>query len=79
MDEGPQYHVSGVSVDSHIPDVDGPALLRHSALHAGDVYDAGGVDKTVDVDDPRRGDARATRSPKSARTASATRRTTPSR
>ncbi|RBP09711.1 Beta-barrel assembly machine subunit BamA [Roseiarcus fermentans] len=48
VDEGPQYHVSGVSVDSHIPAVDGPALLSRSALHAGDVYDAGGVDKTVD-------------------------------
>ena len=23
MDEGPQYHVSGVTVDSHIPNVDG--------------------------------------------------------
>ncbi len=49
VDEGPQYHVSGVSVDSHIPAVDGPSLLRHSSLHAGDVYDAGGVDKTVDA------------------------------
>ncbi len=48
MDEGPQYHVSGVSVDSHIARVDGPALLRFSALRAGDVYDAGAVDKTVD-------------------------------
>ena len=26
MDEGPQYHVSGVKVDSHIPNVDGQAL-----------------------------------------------------
>jgi outer membrane protein insertion porin family len=49
MDEGPQYHVSGVSVDSHIPQVDGPALLRYSALRAGDVYDAGAVDKTVEA------------------------------
>ena len=24
IDEGPQYHVSGVSVDSRIPKVDGP-------------------------------------------------------
>ena len=49
LDEGPQYHVSGVSVDSHIPAVNGPSLLRFSTLHAGDVYDAGGVDKTVDA------------------------------
>ncbi len=49
LDEGPQYHVSGVNVDSHIPAVNGPSLLRFSALRAGDVYDAGGVDKTVDA------------------------------
>ncbi len=49
LDEGPQYHVSGVSVDSHIPAVNGPSLLRYSTLRAGDVYDAGGVDKTVDA------------------------------
>ena len=35
MEEGPQYHVSGVSADSHIAKVDGPALLQYSALHAG--------------------------------------------
>jgi outer membrane protein insertion porin family len=49
MDEGPQYHVSGVSVDSHIPQVNGPALLRFSYLHAGDVYNASAVDRTVDA------------------------------
>jgi len=49
VDEGPQYRVSGVSVDSHIAQVNGPALLPYSTLHAGDVYDAGGVDKTVDA------------------------------
>jgi outer membrane protein insertion porin family len=49
MDEGPQYHVSNVSVDSHIPKVDGPALLQFSYLHPGDVYDASAVDKTVDA------------------------------
>jgi outer membrane protein insertion porin family len=47
MDEGPQYHVSGVNVDSHIAQVSGPNLVGLSTLHAGDVYDAGGVDKTV--------------------------------
>ena len=40
VDEGPQYHVSGVTVDSHIPQVNGPALLQLSRLRAGDVYDA---------------------------------------
>jgi outer membrane protein insertion porin family len=47
LEEGPQYHVSSVSVESHIAKVSGPDLLRFSELRAGDVYDAGGVDKTV--------------------------------
>jgi len=49
LDEGPQFHVSGVAVYSHIPQVNGPALLQFSYLKAGDVYDAGAVDKTVDA------------------------------
>ena len=49
LEEGPQFHVSGVSVDSHIPQVNGPALLQFSYLKPGDVYDAGAVDKTVDA------------------------------
>jgi outer membrane protein insertion porin family len=48
MDEGPQYHVSSVSVVSNIPKVDGPALNRFVALRPGDVYDAGSVDKSVE-------------------------------
>ena len=35
LDEGPQYHVSGVSVDSHIPAVNGPSLLRFSSSARG--------------------------------------------
>jgi outer membrane protein insertion porin family len=49
VDEGPQFHVSGVAVDSHIPQVSGPALQQFSYLRPGDVYDAGAVDKTVDA------------------------------
>ena len=78
MEEGPQYHVSGVTVDSHIPQVSGPALLQHTYLKPGDVYDAGGVDKTVDAmsrDVARQGYAFS----KSGRTASATPTTIPSR
>ena len=48
MDEGPQYHVSSVSVVSNIPKVDGPALNRFVALRPGDVYDASSVDKSVE-------------------------------
>ena len=47
MDEGPQYHVSSVNVNSHIPQVNGPALVNQVALRPGDVYDASAVDKSV--------------------------------
>ena len=49
MNEGPQYHVSSVSVVSNIPKVDGPALQRFVALRPGDVYDASSVDKSVEA------------------------------
>jgi outer membrane protein insertion porin family len=49
VDEGPQYHVSSVSVVSNIPKVDGPALAGFVSLRPGDVYDAGQVDKSVDA------------------------------
>ncbi len=49
MEEGPQYHVSGVSVESHIANVNGSALTRFVALRPGDVYDASAVDKSVDA------------------------------
>jgi outer membrane protein insertion porin family len=48
LEEGPQYRVSGVAVDSHIAKVNGPALVSLAALRPGDVYDAGAVDKSVD-------------------------------
>ena len=35
MEEGAQYHVSGVTVDSHIPQVSGPALLQFSYAPSG--------------------------------------------
>ena len=49
MEEGPQYRVSTVAVDSHIANVNGPALLPLVQLHPGDVYDAGAVDKSVEA------------------------------
>ena len=49
ISEGPQYHVSGVAVDSRIPKVDGPGLIPLVKLRAGDVYDAGAVDKSVEA------------------------------
>jgi outer membrane protein insertion porin family len=49
LEEGPQYHVSSVSVTSNIPKVDGPALARFVQLRPGDVYDAGAVDRSVEA------------------------------
>jgi outer membrane protein insertion porin family len=47
IDEGVQYHVSGVSVTSRIPRVDGASLQPFVALHAGDVYNASAVEATT--------------------------------
>jgi outer membrane protein insertion porin family len=49
LEEGPQYRVSGVTVDSHIEKVSGQSLLPFVALRPGDVYDAGAVDKSVEA------------------------------
>jgi outer membrane protein insertion porin family len=49
LEEGPQFRVSDVRVDSHIPKVDGAALVPLVPLRPGDIYDAGGVDKAVDA------------------------------
>ena len=48
VEEGPQYHVSGVSVTSHVGKVDSQSLEKFVELRAGDVYNASLVDKTVD-------------------------------
>jgi outer membrane protein insertion porin family len=49
MDEGPQYHVSSVKVDSHIPGVDGDALLRFVKLSPGSVYDATALELSTEA------------------------------
>ncbi len=49
MDEGAQFHVSGVTVDFHIAKVDGPALVRLVYMKPGDVYNASAVDKSVEA------------------------------
>jgi outer membrane protein insertion porin family len=49
VDEGQQYHVSSVNVTSHIPRVESASLNGFVALRAGDVYNAGAVEKTVDT------------------------------
>jgi outer membrane protein insertion porin family len=47
MEEGPQYHVSGVTVTSHLPHISGDQMSRFVTQHPGDVYNATAVDKTV--------------------------------
>jgi outer membrane protein insertion porin family len=49
MDEGPQYHVASVKVDSHIPQVDGAALSRLVKLSPGDVYNASAVELSTEA------------------------------
>jgi outer membrane protein insertion porin family len=48
VEEGPQYHVSGVTVTSRIPRVDSRSLDQFVTLHAGDIYNATAVEKTVE-------------------------------
>ena len=49
MDEGPQYHVGSVKVDSHIPSVDGQALSNYVKLAPGDVYNASAVELSTEA------------------------------
>ncbi|HEY1940939.1 MAG TPA: outer membrane protein assembly factor BamA [Roseiarcus sp.] len=48
VDEGQQYRVSSVDVTSHVGKVDSASLKGFVTLHAGDVYNATEVEKTVD-------------------------------
>lgn len=49
VEEGPQYRVSSVDVESHLPDVDGAALTDALRLSPGDVYNGDAVEKTVEA------------------------------
>ena len=49
LDEGPQYHVSAIHVDSHIPTVDGQALNRFVKLSPGDVYNATALELSTEA------------------------------
>jgi outer membrane protein insertion porin family len=49
MDEGAQYHVSSVKVDSHIPSVDGDSLAPYVKLAPGDVYNASAVELSTEA------------------------------
>jgi outer membrane protein insertion porin family len=47
VDEGPQYRVGNVVIDSKLPDVDPNALQRVVATSAGDTYNAEAVEKSL--------------------------------
>jgi outer membrane protein insertion porin family len=49
LEEGPQYHVSAVSVTSNLPRVSGDDMMHFVTQHPGDVYNATAVDKTVEA------------------------------
>jgi outer membrane protein insertion porin family len=49
VEEGPQYRVSSVGVESHLPDVDGAALNDVLRIGPGDVYNGDAVEKTVEA------------------------------
>ena len=49
VEEGAQYTIGAVRVDSHIPDVSGDQLQKFVRLGAGDVYDGDQVEKTTEA------------------------------
>ncbi|WP_395665957.1 outer membrane protein assembly factor BamA [Methylocella sp.] len=49
VEEGPQYTVSGVDVESHIPNLDAAQLRPLLRLSAGETYNGDMVEKTVDA------------------------------
>lgn len=49
VEEGPQYRVSNVSVQSHLADVPGADLMPLVRLSAGEVYNGDAVEKSVEA------------------------------
>jgi outer membrane protein insertion porin family len=49
VEEGVQYTVAAVNVESHLPDIDGASLLPFVRLSAGEVYNGDMVAKSVDA------------------------------
>jgi outer membrane protein insertion porin family len=47
--EGPQYRVSNVDVQSHLPDVPGATLMPIVRVSPGDVYNGDAVEKSVEL------------------------------
>ncbi|WP_374306366.1 outer membrane protein assembly factor BamA [Methylocella sp.] len=49
VEEGPQYTVSSVDVESHVPSVDAASLRPMVRLSAGEIYNGDMVEKTVEA------------------------------
>jgi outer membrane protein insertion porin family len=49
VEEGPEYRVSTVDIESHLPDIDPQSLRGELRLEAGDVYNGDAVEKTVEA------------------------------
>ena len=49
LEEGPQYHVTGVRVTSNLPKVPGDRLEHFVTQHPGDVYNATAVEKSTEA------------------------------
>ena len=49
VEEGVQYTVAAVNVDSHLPDIDGASLLPLVRLSPGEIYNGDMVEKSVDA------------------------------
>lgn len=49
VEEGVQYTVGSVTVDSHLPDINGASLMPLVRLSPGDIYNGDLVQKTVDT------------------------------
>jgi len=48
VEEGPQYRVSSVDVESHLPDIDTNSLRSQLRVSPGDTYNGDAVEKTVE-------------------------------
>jgi outer membrane protein insertion porin family len=48
IEEGPQYRIADVGVDSHLPDVPAEALRPLVSISSGDIYNGDAVEKTVE-------------------------------
>ena len=49
VEEGPQYRVSAVDIESHLPDIDPPRCDGDLRIAAGDIYNGDAVEKTVEA------------------------------